>query len=143
MSKTAPSAAIRTSFISSSSATANRRASGRRPSEKAIAVDARNRHCDSRHGTSANHLRLLAAGKITLLPTLPRGYNGVVSTVASAPTSSESANAADEMLARVRAFDWSQTPLGPMSQWPEALRVAVDICLSSRFPMFVWWGPEL
>jgi signal transduction histidine kinase len=47
------------------------------------------------------------------------------------------------MPALVRAFDWSQTPLGPMSGWPEALRVAVDICLSSRFPMFVWWGPQL
>ncbi|HSI32746.1 MAG TPA: PAS domain-containing protein, partial [Tepidisphaeraceae bacterium] len=47
------------------------------------------------------------------------------------------------MAARVRAFDWAATPLGPMAQWPEALRVAVDICLSSRFPMFVWWGPQL
>jgi len=47
------------------------------------------------------------------------------------------------MAARVRAFDWSTTPLGPMDCWPEALRVAVNICLNSRFPMFVWWGPEL
>src|SRR3954468_7756400 len=43
----------------------------------------------------------------------------------------------------VRAFDWSKTPLGPMSAWPESLRIAVGICLASRFPMFVWWGPEL
>jgi PAS domain S-box-containing protein len=48
-----------------------------------------------------------------------------------------------EMLERVRAFDWSATPLGPIEQWPQSLRVAVDICLKSRFPMFVWWGPEL
>jgi PAS domain S-box-containing protein len=48
-----------------------------------------------------------------------------------------------EMAERVEAFDWSQTPLGPRERWPEELRVAVDICLSSRFPMFVWWGPEL
>ncbi|MDB5296063.1 MAG: sensor hybrid histidine kinase, partial [Phycisphaerales bacterium] len=38
---------------------------------------------------------------------------------------------------------WSRTPLGPVGQWPQALRIAVDICLASRFPMFVWWGPEL
>ena len=25
---------------------------------------------------------------------------------------------------------------------PQALRIAVDICLNSRFPMFVWWGPQ-
>jgi PAS domain S-box-containing protein len=43
----------------------------------------------------------------------------------------------------VRETDWSKTPLGPMDQWSEELRVAVDICLNSRFPMFVWWGPTL
>ena len=48
-----------------------------------------------------------------------------------------------EMASRVRAFDWSATPLGPMDSWPQSLRVAVDICLNSRFPMFVWWGPQL
>jgi PAS domain S-box-containing protein len=47
------------------------------------------------------------------------------------------------MAERVATFDWSQTPLGLMSGWPEALRIAVDICLASRFPMFVWWGPQL
>ena len=48
-----------------------------------------------------------------------------------------------EMTARVRAFDWAATPLGPMESWPQALRIAVGVCLSSRFPMFVWWGPQL
>ncbi|HEX8915242.1 MAG TPA: PAS domain S-box protein, partial [Humisphaera sp.] len=46
------------------------------------------------------------------------------------------------MRARVRGFDWARTPLGPRGDWPQALRVAVDICLNSRFPMFVWWGPD-
>jgi len=43
----------------------------------------------------------------------------------------------------VRQTDWSQTSLGPLDQWPQSLRVAVGICLNSRFPMFVWWGPDL
>ena len=50
---------------------------------------------------------------------------------------------AEPMAARVSAFDWAKTPLGPMDAWPQALKVAVGICLNSRFPMFVWWGPEL
>jgi PAS domain S-box-containing protein len=50
---------------------------------------------------------------------------------------------AGEMAARVRSFDWSNTPLGPMESWPQALKAAVGICLNSRFPMFVWWGPQL
>lgn len=48
-----------------------------------------------------------------------------------------------EMAARVRAFDWSATDLGPIDGWPNSLKVAVGICLNSRFPMFVWWGPRL
>lgn len=40
------------------------------------------------------------------------------------------------------ATNWADTPLGPMDQWPQALRIAVSICLNSRFPMFVWWGPQ-
>ncbi|MFL6694521.1 MAG: hybrid sensor histidine kinase/response regulator, partial [Ramlibacter sp.] len=40
-------------------------------------------------------------------------------------------------------MDWSATPLGPPQQWPRSLRIAVSICLNSRFPMFVWWGPSL
>ncbi|HEV2854116.1 MAG TPA: ATP-binding protein [Thermoanaerobaculia bacterium] len=48
-----------------------------------------------------------------------------------------------EMGARMRAFDWSQTPLGLVEGWPQSLRTAVSICLNSKFPMVIWWGPEL
>ncbi len=49
----------------------------------------------------------------------------------------------NEMAARVADFDWTNTPLGPRERWPLNLRTAVDICLHSRFPMRVWWGPAL
>jgi PAS domain S-box-containing protein len=48
-----------------------------------------------------------------------------------------------EMAARMRAFDWAATPLGNPSGWPVTFRTACRICLSSRFPMIVWWGPDL
>lgn len=48
-----------------------------------------------------------------------------------------------EMGERIRMFDWSRTPLGPIEQWPQSLRTAASICLSSKFPMVIWWGPEL
>src|SRR4051794_17189934 len=48
-----------------------------------------------------------------------------------------------EMGARMRAFDWSRSPLGPVADWPQSLRTAVSILLSSRHPMFIWWGPDL
>jgi PAS domain S-box-containing protein len=47
------------------------------------------------------------------------------------------------MAARVRAFDWSKTPLGPIQSWPASLRVAVELCLNNQFPMHVWWGSDL
>ena len=48
-----------------------------------------------------------------------------------------------EMGERMRAFDWSRTPLGPMEAWPQSLKTAIRILLGSRYPMFVWWGREL
>jgi signal transduction histidine kinase len=48
-----------------------------------------------------------------------------------------------ELGARMREFDWSGTPLGPVANWPLSLKTCVRIILTSRQPMFVWWGPEL
>src|SRR3954468_20560485 len=43
----------------------------------------------------------------------------------------------------MRSFDWSRTPLGPVEGWPQSLRTIVSTCLNSRFPILVWWGPDL
>ncbi|HEX8945835.1 MAG TPA: PAS domain-containing protein [Gemmatimonadaceae bacterium] len=48
-----------------------------------------------------------------------------------------------EMATRCRAYDWSSTPLGPVSSWPQSLRTTVGIILCCRNPMFLWWGPDL
>lgn len=39
--------------------------------------------------------------------------------------------------------DWAATPVGPIETWPPSLRTALSICLESRFPILIWWGPEL
>ncbi|WP_185294127.1 SpoIIE family protein phosphatase [Mycolicibacterium litorale] len=39
--------------------------------------------------------------------------------------------------------DWAATALGPTATWPQSLRTAVSILLSSRFPMWMAWGPDL
>jgi PAS domain S-box-containing protein len=44
------------------------------------------------------------------------------------------------MAARVAAFDWSKSDLGPRSGWPPSLKTAVDIILGSPVPMVVLWG---
>lgn len=48
-----------------------------------------------------------------------------------------------EMGRQVAAFDWASTSLGPLSQWPSALRVAAGMVMSSRFPCCLVWGSDL
>src|SRR5260370_22112894 len=43
----------------------------------------------------------------------------------------------------VRSFDWEVTPLGHALFWPPGLKTTVRILLTSRFPMWMVWGPEL
>jgi len=47
-----------------------------------------------------------------------------------------------EMGELIRNMDWSATPLGPLSGWPQSLRTSVSLCLSSTFPILVCWGPD-
>src|SRR6476660_4360879 len=42
----------------------------------------------------------------------------------------------------MRSMDWAKSPLGPIELWPQSLRTAVSICLGSRHPIALWWGPE-
>ena len=47
-----------------------------------------------------------------------------------------------EMGARMRAFDWAATPLGPPAGWPQPLRTLVTVLLGSGQPMFIAWGAD-
>jgi PAS domain S-box-containing protein len=46
------------------------------------------------------------------------------------------------MADRVRAFDWTTTPLGPIADWPDPLKTLTALMLASRQPMFIAWGPQ-
>ncbi|HEY9810755.1 MAG TPA: ATP-binding protein [Halomicronema sp.] len=48
-----------------------------------------------------------------------------------------------ETAAMMRCLDWSQTALGPVENWSQSLKTCVRITLTSRQPMFVWWGDQL
>jgi hypothetical protein len=39
--------------------------------------------------------------------------------------------------------DWAASPLGPPEQWPRSLQTVVQVVLSSRFAMWMAWGPDL
>jgi signal transduction histidine kinase/DNA-binding response OmpR family regulator len=48
-----------------------------------------------------------------------------------------------ELGALMRAHDWTATGLGPPAQWPQSLKTAIRIMLTSRQPIWIGWGPEL
>ena len=56
---------------------------------------------------------------------------------------SESIPGHNLMRAAYQGTDWSQTALGPQQLWDPALKVAVDICLDSLFPLLILGGPDL
>ncbi|MFJ4141562.1 response regulator [Pseudomonas sp. NPDC089734] len=43
----------------------------------------------------------------------------------------------------IRDKDWSQTALGPTTQWPASLKNALNLILNSPESMYLLWGPEL
>jgi hypothetical protein len=48
-----------------------------------------------------------------------------------------------DMAARMAAKEWSESPLGLPSSWPQSLRAIVRVMLTSRYAMWMAWGPNL
>ncbi|WP_244817622.1 response regulator [Caballeronia sp. Lep1P3] len=48
-----------------------------------------------------------------------------------------------EMGVLIRAFDWTQTALGAPEHWPQSLKTAIRIMLTSRQPIWIGWGRDL
>ncbi|HZH66724.1 MAG TPA: PAS domain-containing protein [Flavisolibacter sp.] len=48
-----------------------------------------------------------------------------------------------EMGTLTRNYNWEQSEIGSPEGWPQSLRTTLGILLNSKFPMFLWWGPEL
>lgn len=48
-----------------------------------------------------------------------------------------------ELGERIRSFDWAGTSVGSPETWPQSLKTAVRIMLTSRQPIWIGWGKEL
>lgn len=46
-----------------------------------------------------------------------------------------------EMRMRIREYDWTRTDLGSPQEWPNALKVALEIMLGCGAPAYIAWGP--
>lgn len=47
-----------------------------------------------------------------------------------------------EMGALIRAYDWAASPLGPPEHWPQGLKTSLRTALTTRHPIFIFWGPQ-
>ena len=47
------------------------------------------------------------------------------------------------MAGRVRSFDWTSTPLGPIEEWSDTLVSAVNLVLCTPLPATLSWGERL
>ncbi len=41
---------------------------------------------------------------------------------------------------QIRAYPWAYTPLGEPQFWPQGLRTAVRVLLTTQHPIFIFWG---
>ncbi len=43
----------------------------------------------------------------------------------------------------VKQVNWDATSIGPIKNWPMSFKTALSICMTSRFPMVLWFGVDL
>ena len=48
-----------------------------------------------------------------------------------------------ELAGMMRAHDWSASGLGAPADWPQSLKIPLRTLLTSRFEMWMGWGPDL
>ena len=44
--------------------------------------------------------------------------------------------------ALIHSINWQSTPLGTVGKWPPDLKASLAICLASRLPLAISWGPD-
>jgi PAS domain S-box-containing protein len=63
--------------------------------------------------------------------------------IGTAPVAPDFLSGGAEMGARMRAHDWTASPLGDPATWPQSLRALVRMMLNAKQAMFIAWGPQL
>ena len=71
------------------------------------------------------------------------GERGTGGAEALPPATVDCLSGGGDMGAMMREVDWSKTPVGPVAGWSQPFRTMVGMVLRNRFPLSLWWGPEL
>jgi signal transduction histidine kinase/DNA-binding response OmpR family regulator len=70
-------------------------------------------------------------------------YNAVSDMPAATHPYSEIFVGDSQMAQMMRDHDWASTSLGSPENWPNSFKVAVRLLLTSRFEMWLGWGPDI
>jgi signal transduction histidine kinase len=71
------------------------------------------------------------------------GLPGMNAPTGHVPDTSVFTSAGGTMSALIAATDWAGTSLGPRQTWPQSLTTVLRIMVTSRYQMWMAWGPEL
>jgi len=120
------------------------------PSSKVVIVSQNDPAIAQRQAREADAAAYVGKGDLArnLLPTLERLLSDPQ--VGATPGARSQTNPASDWLAGggelgqlIRNHDWAQTSLGPIQTWPQSLKTVVRVMLTSRFAMWMSWGPDL
>src|SRR6185369_329289 len=78
-------------------------------------------------------------------PSRSGGHNGVprVAQNVDRDSAADFLAGGGELGALLRAHDWTTTSLGHPTLWPQSLRMAIRIMLTSLQPIWIGWGKDL
>ena len=120
------------------------------PSSKVVIVSQNDPAIAQRQAREVDAAAYVGKGDLArdLLPTLDRllGDQKVGATPVSAPQTHPAPDwlaGGGELGQLIRDHDWAQTSLGPIQTWPQSLKTVVRVMLTSRFAMWMSWGPDL
>lgn len=70
-------------------------------------------------------------------------FNGTGISITDTATSRDFLAGGGNTGSAIRNYNWSETSLGPISEWPTSLKTIVRLVLTSQQPMCLFWGPDL
>ena len=122
------------------------------PESKVVIVSQNDPAVVSRQASEVNAAAHVAKQEIfaTLLPVLDGLLSLADPDAAPVPVAPELDSPLPEWLTGsgrlgelIGRHDWSRTPLGPISGWPQSLKTSVNLILDSQHPMWIGWGREI
>lgn len=119
------------------------------PQTRIVIVSQNDPHVARRQAEYAGAAGYVAKSALSeeLIPTIERVLFGDTAPVIARTTPNEPSgpvwlSGGSAMSRLIGEFNWSETPLGPITNWPQSLKTSVNLIVNSQHPMWIGWGPN-